>query len=116
MFKVLVVLLACAVPVSTARSGLSAITEKKLEYAESLYGAPLFITSGFRDKETNMLVGGVINSKHLRGEAVDIRMPVSSTLLAKLVWALTLAEFGGIGVYKTHIHADTRKENIFWRG
>lgn len=116
VFKVLVVLLAFTVPVSPARSGLTTETEKKLEYAEALYGAPFFITSGFRDKETNTFVGGAINSKHLKGEAVDIRMPASSSLLAKLVWALTLAEFGGIGVYKTHVHADTRKENIFWRG
>ena len=36
---------------------------------------PLIITSGYRCKELNALVGGDVDSFHLRGMALDIRVP-----------------------------------------
>lgn len=116
MWKAALVILALASPVATAKSGLTLVCQQRLDYAEILYGSPIFITSGYRDKEHNEAVGGAKHSYHLSGEAVDIRMPNSSAQLAKLVWALTLAEFGGLGVYKDHVHADTRFIETFWRG
>lgn len=115
MFKVLALVVAFAVPVSTATSGLSKNTQLALKLAEVYYGAPIFVTSAYRNKEHNKEVGGVPNSRHLWGEAVDIRMPPNSTLLNKLIWALGLAGFSGLGVYNTHIHADIRKQPTFWR-
>lgn len=38
------------------------------------YGGPIVITSGYRSPALNKAVGGVNNSKHLRGIAVDIRI------------------------------------------
>lgn len=115
--KVLVlVFLLTAVPVSPATSGLTKVCQSRLDYAEVLYGSPIFVTSAYRTKEHNEAVGGVKHSYHLTGEAVDIRMPPNSTQLAKLVWALTVAEFGGVGVYPDHIHADVRLGPTFWRG
>lgn len=38
-------------------------------------GAPLDITSGFRTKEHNHRIGGVVNSKHLTGDAIDVGFP-----------------------------------------
>ena len=37
-------------------------------------GAPVHINSGYRCPELNMVVGGVKNSQHCRGEAADIRI------------------------------------------
>ena len=37
-------------------------------------GAPVHINSGYRCPELNIVVGGVKNSQHCRGEAADIRI------------------------------------------
>lgn len=36
------------------------------------YGKPLYISSGFRNKTLNKIVGGADNSQHLLGQAADI--------------------------------------------
>ena len=43
-----------------------------LEPARQVVG-PILINSGFRNPRVNALVGGVANSQHLLGQAVDIR-------------------------------------------
>lgn len=115
MWKGLVGALLFVSPVVPATSGLTAVCQQRLIYAEALYGSPIFVTSAYRSEEHNKAVGGARHSFHLKGQAVDIRMPNSSAQLAKLVWALTVAEFGGIGVYKDHVHADTRDTPVFWK-
>ena len=37
-------------------------------------GGPIVVISGYRTKEVNRLVGGVMNSQHLTGEAADLRI------------------------------------------
>ncbi len=115
IWKALVLVAVLSLPVSPAASGLTQICQSRLDYAEVLYGGPIFVTSAYRTEEHNKEVGGVKHSKHLTGEAIDIRMPPNSAQLAKLVWALTVAEFGGIGIYKNHVHADVRFIPTFWR-
>ena len=46
---------------------------KSVDYVTSESGLPIVITSGTRTKEKNEEVGGVKNSDHLGGNAVDIR-------------------------------------------
>lgn len=116
MVKVLALILAFALPVSTATSGLLPETEKALREAERLYGQYIHVTSAHRTPEWNAQVGGVPGSYHLSGEAVDIRMPANAQQLAKLVWALSHAGFKGMGIYTTHIHADIRTRPTFWKG
>lgn len=115
MWKVVVLLLAFTLPVSTATSGLLPETEKALREAERLYGSFITVTSAYRSPEWNAQVGGVPGSYHISGEAIDIRMPVNATQLAKLIWALSNAGFRGMGVYKDHVHADIRQRPTFWR-
>ena len=43
-----------------------------LQPLRELYGKPITINSGFRSKEVNKLVGGVMTSQHLKGEAADL--------------------------------------------
>lgn len=38
----------------------------------SMQNIPIYVNSGFRSAEVNALVGGVPNSLHLQGKAVDI--------------------------------------------
>lgn len=44
-----------------------------LEMLRLLYGKPILINSGYRNNTVNGLVGGVKNSKHRDGLAVDIQ-------------------------------------------
>jgi uncharacterized protein YcbK (DUF882 family) len=42
-----------------------------LQPIRNLIKKPMIITSGFRSSKVNFLAGGVINSQHLYGQAVD---------------------------------------------
>ena len=44
-----------------------------LEPARQAIGCPIIINSGFRNPRVNTLVGGVVGSQHLQGQAADIR-------------------------------------------
>lgn len=90
----------------------------KLERARVLFDAPLIITSGFRDSTHNDSVGGVKDSAHTQGLAVDLRC-ADAGLQRKLCWALGAAGFRRVGVYSKHIHADCSTDlpsPAFWDG
>lgn len=57
---------------------------KLLQPLRGLYGKPIVISSGYRSQELNRAVGGVYNSQHLVGQAVDIRTTNPQELLALL--------------------------------
>ena len=42
-----------------------------LQPIRNLLNEPMIITSGYRNKEVNKLVGGAIDSQHTKGQAVD---------------------------------------------
>lgn len=48
-------------------------TLAKLNEIREGYGKPIYITSGYRCNELNKIVGGVENSKHKKGLAVDLK-------------------------------------------
>lgn len=76
---------------------------------------PIVINSGFRCNEYNKAKGGVINSRHLYGDAADIRVPgMSSTQLKVKVEQIPVFEGGGIGLYRTYVHVDTRGVKARW--
>jgi zinc D-Ala-D-Ala carboxypeptidase len=90
----------------------------KLERARTLFDAPLIITSGYRDPKQNESVGGVKDSAHEKGLAVDLRC-ADSELQKKLCWALGVAGFQRIGVYDRHVHVDVDGEKpkpAYWTG
>lgn len=55
-------------------AGLINICWKLGEPLREVFG-PITVTSGFRSQKVNDGVGGVGNSKHLSGEAMDIHLP-----------------------------------------
>ena len=77
-----------------------------LDDARSIAGIPFNITSGYRTKDRNKLVGGVSNSSHLVGKAVDIAVGSGGERYIVLN-ALIQAGFRRLGVAKTFIHADS---------
>ena len=55
-------------------SNLRALCRNVLESARVAFGAPIYITSGYRCLLLNAAVGGKITSQHLRGEAADLQV------------------------------------------
>jgi uncharacterized protein YcbK (DUF882 family) len=74
---------------------------------------PIFINSGCRCKDHNKAVGGVKNSRHLTGEAADVRIPGwESERLLNLIKRMALEDRIYVGyAYKiddTSVHIDVR--------
>ncbi|MCM1531533.1 MAG: D-Ala-D-Ala carboxypeptidase family metallohydrolase [Bacteroides sp.] len=59
-------------PSATARENLSQLAHNVLDPIRELWGAPLYVTSGYRSRRLNELVGGAENSQHTRGQAADL--------------------------------------------
>jgi hypothetical protein len=87
---------------------------KKLADVQSRFGRRLVITSGMRTKEYNAkLEGAAPKSRHVPefgGDAYDISIKgMDRKDQQRLIRDLSAAGFGGIGIYKGHIHADLGK-------
>lgn len=85
---------------------------KKLDYLRECFSKPIIIGSGYRTSEHNARVGGVKDSAHLKGLAVDIKVSGSDAYkLLKLAFELG---FKGIGVNQKgngrFIHLDDGRE------
>jgi len=77
----------------------------RLQNMEGAIGQALFYNSGYRCTECNKKEGGVKNSAHLRGAAVDIRCKTSGERFALIKTALEHG-FKRIGIGKRIIHLD----------
>lgn len=92
-------------------------------------GAPVSLTSTYRNEAYNHAVGGGRTSQHLYFRAVDFQCSLGTpanwsailkSFRGKKFYILGKAtEFvfkGGIGVYKTFVHVDTRGSDANWIG
>lgn len=55
------------------------LAEKVFQPIREHFGVPIHISSGYRSKELNALIGGSATSQHSTGEAIDIDMDGSSS-------------------------------------
>lgn len=93
-------------------------TLKVVDELRHRLGRPIIITSSYRSPAYNRsLRGAAKNSQHLYFRALDIKAP---GLSPRKVW-LELRKMrsegkfkGGIGLYPTFVHVDTRGENVNW--
>lgn len=81
-----------------------------LDGARELCGFPFVITSGYRDPEKNLQVGGVPFSSHTKGLAVDLAAPKDAVLREKMAWALGRVGFRRVFRYAAHLHVDIDAE------
>lgn len=89
---------------------------KRLEIIRrKLKNTPIKITSGYRTKMWNVLVGGVNNSQHLEAKAVDFKSTLSPEEVFKIIIQLTdggkLPNNGCVIQYRTFVHYDIRENN-----
>lgn len=81
-------------------------------------GKPITINSGYRSPSYNKRVGGAVNSQHLTGHAGDIHVPGKRPVQVKAMIEKLISEGkmkqGGIGLYKTFVHYDTRGTIARW--
>ena len=76
----------------------------------------LSYNSGFRCPECNKVAGGVSNSAHLRGLAVDVKCITSLRRMLVAKAALSLS-FRRVGIGKTIIHLDvdtSLPQDVIW--
>lgn len=98
--------------------GLDQELVAKLDLARGKSGVPFVIENGKRGEEANEKVGGVKDSAHITGKAVDL-VCHDSTSRFKMVSALLAVGFARMGVYDRHIHVDndtTKPQNVLWTG
>lgn len=84
--------------------------------ARHIAGIPFIINSGYRTKKHNKKIGGVENSSHTKGLAVDIKC-IDSRSRFIIINALKEAGFNRLGIGKTFIHADIdidKSKNVYW--
>ena len=86
-----------------------------LDCAREEAQTPFRITSGFRTIEHNAEVGGVENSSHLKGCAVDIACD-NSQRRSVIIRALINVGYTRLGIAKSFIHVDSDpdKSDAIW--
>ena len=82
----------------------------KLDEFRHRLGEAVKITSSYRSPEKNAAVGGVKNSFHMLGRAVDIVCPTSQYRAKALKVALEMGLT--VGIMNTALHLDDRAEQI----
>ena len=87
---------------------------EKLQRLRDLIGQPVIVTSGYRNPSHNAAVGGAAQSRHLTGEAADIRVPeLHPDEVAQIA---TDVGFNGVGIYSSFTHVDIRTQPTRWNG
>lgn len=96
--------------------GLNTELVDRLDEARDIAGIPFILNSTLRSEAKNEAVGGVENSSHLSGHAVDIRCKTSQERMA-IIFALYQVGFKRIGVGNTFVHADndpSKPQKVMW--
>lgn len=96
------------------RGNIKALCLNVLEPLRKQFGV-VRVTSGFRCEKLNTLVGGALNSAHLRGEAADIMPPAGAAqggriaLMRWFIWMMDNLRFNELiwerknGTYWIHV-------------
>lgn len=82
------------------------------------FGKPIVLLSSYRNSEYNKRCGGVSNSQHRYFRALDICMvgvQPRELYNVLLEWRREGRFTGGLGLYPTFVHIDTRGYNATWQ-
>ena len=98
--------------------GLDPVLVAKLNQARQLAGVPFVVNCGYRSPEHNAEIGGVEDSAHTKGLAVDLACLDSSTRF-NIVKGALMSGFRRVEVADKHIHLDidsTKPQDVMWIG
>ena len=87
-----------------------------LQKIRTHFGKPVTITSAYRTPTRNKAVGGTTYSQHLYGRAADIKVSGVTPKKVAAYAETLLPKKGGIGIYSTFTHIDTRATKSRWHG
>jgi uncharacterized protein YcbK (DUF882 family) len=87
-----------------------------LQKIRTHFGKSVTITSAYRTPTKNKAVGGTTYSQHLYGMAADIKVKGVSPKKVATYAEKLLPKGGGIGIYSTFTHIDTRTTKARWNG
>lgn len=93
--------------------GISPVLVDTLQRMRDDIGKPIVVNSGVRCAKHNAEVGGEPNSYHLKGMAADIRV---ADMKPATVAAVAMRYFRGVGIYRTFVHVDIRRQRTVFRG
>src|ERR1051325_9537224 len=97
-----------------AKPNLRRLCANVLEVIRMEWHSPIIIISGYRSSAWNHKVGGATGSRHLLGEAADIRpvsleiMPLFRSVIERMIATGKLPALGGYGRYPHWLHVDVR--------
>jgi uncharacterized protein YcbK (DUF882 family) len=91
---------------------------KNLQVLRDEVKKPIKITSGYRDPSFNKKIGGATQSRHITGEAADLKIegytPKQVAVIIEKLIAAGKMKQGGLGIYSTWIHYDVRGTAARW--
>lgn len=94
------------------------VVAEQLQVLRDVLNIPITINSAYRSPKHNKKIGGVKNSQHITGKAVDIvAKGITTNYLAFKINELILKGKmleGGIGIYDTFVHYDIRGIKARW--
>lgn len=83
-----------------------------LEPARQRLGKPITVNSGYRCQVHNKTVGGVANSQHMRGEAVDITTGTAEGNKKLKTVIEELGKFDQLITYPTFLHVSWKRNGM----
>ena len=91
---------------------------KNLQVLRDEVKKPIKITSGYRDSSFNKKIGGATQSRHITGQAADLKIegytPKQVAVIIEKLIAAGKMKQGGLGIYSTWIHYDVRGTAARW--
>jgi len=81
------------------------------------FGKPIVLLSSYRSPAYNKAVGGASASIHMRFNALDLAVAgVAPSEVFRVLrsWRAAGRFVGGLGLYETFVHVDTRGVNATW--
>ena len=85
-----------------------------MQKIRSHFGKAVTINSAYRNPSYNKKIGGVSNSQHTKGTAVDICInSIAPAEIARYAEYI-MSNKGGIGLYSNFVHIDVRANRSRW--
>ena len=89
---------------------------KLAEEIRAAFGKPVIVLSGYRNPAYNKCIGGATHSYHMKGMALDIRVPGCTTRAVFEWMEKKYRRKYGRGLYARFVHIDVRPYYSRWFG